>query len=222
MISCILSLFARLAYYHHHVRLAGSHQNFFCAYILYPCARRRVPYMRLRKNWSKNFLKKLLTFCSTFDIIHHVKRTSERRTARRKNLEKSSWHIEQYVIEWVQRNKETRLTTERAFELTVSVGRATCQVIPLCPPTCVCTLHGFKSTVCMHGGHAKVYPPTRTQGKAENTKNFFLTYWVICDRIKLHRTAKAARWTAKAKKIVLDILSNMWYNKDKLKSWTTR
>ena len=121
------------------------------------------------------------------------------------------------MIEWVQRNKETRLTTERAFELTVSVGRATCQVIPLCPPTCVCTLHGFKPTVCMHGGRAKVYPPTRTQGKAENTKNFFLTYWVICVRIKLHRTAKAARWTAKAEKIVLDILSNMWYNKDKLK-----
>ena len=116
----------------------------------------------------------------------------------------------------------TRTTTERAFELTGSVGRATCQVIPLYPPTCVCTLHGFKSSVCMHGGRAKVYPPTRTQGKAENTKNFFLTSCVGCDRIKLHRTAKATRWTAKAEKIVLDILCRMWYNKDKLKSRTAR
>ena len=90
-------------------------------------------------------------------------------------------------------------------------GRVACQVIPPLP-----------ANVCMHGGHTNVYPPTRTQGKAENTKNFFLTSCVGCDRIKLHRTAKATRWTAKAEKIVLDILCRMWYNKDKLKSRTAR
>ena len=175
------------------------------------------------KKLVENFLKK------TIDISQHVwynTSCQQDNDTVWKNRSAVGW--KKFLTYWVicdrmsTTKQGTRTTTERAFELTVSVGRATCQVIPLCPPTCVCTLHGFKSSVCMHGGHTNVYPPTRTQGKAENTKNFFLTYWVICDRIKLHRTAKAARWTAKAEKIVLDILSNMWYNKDKLKSRTVR
>ena len=133
----------------------------------------------------KIFLKKLLTFCSAFDIIHHVNRTTTRfEKIGRRSVEKKFLTSCVGCDRMSTTKQGTRLTAERAFELTVRVGRATCQVIPLCPPTCVCTLHGFKSTVCMHGGHTKVYPPTRTQGKAENTKNFFLTSCVGCDRIK--------------------------------------
>ena len=168
-------------------------------------------------------------FEKTIDILQHVwyNTSCQEDIGKPNGTPKKSW--KKFLTYWVicDRMSTTKQGTHTDRQSGIwangtEFGRVACQVIPLCPPTCVCTLHGFKSSVCMHGGHTNVYPPTRTQGKAENTKNFFLTYWVICDRIKLHRTTKAARWTAKAEKIVLDILSNMWYNKDKLKSWTVR
>lgn len=180
--------------------------------------------MRLRKNWSKNFLKK------TIDILQHVwynTSCQQDNDTVWKNRSAVGWkkYLTHDTMCGTMSTTKQGTHTDRQSGIWANgteFGRATCQVIPLCPPTCVCTLHGFKSSVCMHGGRAKVYPPTRTQGKAENTKNFFLTHDTMCDRIKLHRTAKAARWTAKAKKIILDTWHHVWYNKDKLKSWTTR
>lgn len=187
----------------HIVYVLQVHTKIFLRVYIVPVRAQARSIYATEKKLVENFLKK------TIDILQHVwyNTSCQEDIGKPNGTPKKSW--KKFLTYWVicdrmsTTKQGTRLTTERAFELTVRVGRATCQVIPLCPPTCVCTLHGSKSTVCMHGGHTDVHPPTRTQGKAENTKNFFLTYWAICVRIKLHRTAKATRWTAKAEKLYL-------------------
>ena len=119
----------------------------------------------------KIFWKKLLTFCSTFDIIHHVNRTTTRfEKIGRRSVEKSTWHMTPCVVQWVQRNREHTPTANRAFELMVlSSGvllvklyhfarrrvyaRCTASSLP-----CVCTA-GVRKFIHRHGRKEKRKTP---------------------------------------------------------------